>query len=236
MENQNQQKVQTLEDLLKKSGIDSNKNESDHQQQTQTQPVQQQSQQQQYVQPAQVQQPQYMQPVQQQSQQPMVQATIYPPNNQQNVQNQFYKPTVLMSSEDVNNLDINKFLGDVNGGGVKLEEDFYLVECIGIELIKDKDFNTGVEINKYRFSFKVLSNSAGTPIDGVVLHKKTTLSFGDRSNNYAIYKAFMGQVPQGKYNILECKGKRCMIRVENKPSNTGGTFSVITVFAPAPKR
>ena len=241
MENQNQQKVQTLEDLLKKSGIDTNKQESVPQQQqvpqTQAQQVPQQpQQQQQYVQPTQVQQPQYIQPVQVPQQQTMVQATIYPPNYQQGGQDKFYKPTVLMSSEDVNNLDINKFLGDVNGGGIRLEEDFYLVECIGIELIKDKDFNTGVEINKYRFSFKVLSNSAGTPIDGIVLHKKTTLSFGDRSNNYAIYKAFMGQAPQGKYNILECKGKRCMIRVENKPSNTGGTFSVITVFAPAPKR
>lgn len=229
---QNQKKpTPTLEDLLKQNGIETNKDEQQFQ-----------PQQQQFQQPMQqpVQQPIQPQPVQQPIQPPVqqqyVQPVIYQQPQQQVVNqgnNQFYKPTVLMSSEDVNNLDVQKFLGDVTGGGIKLEEDFYLVECIGIELIKDKDFTTGVEVQKYRFSLKVLSNSSGMPIEGVVLHKKTTLSFGDRSNNYAIYKAFTKQTPQGKYNILECKGKRCLIRVENKPSQTGGVFSVITLFAPA---
>ena len=232
--NQNQQNQQkqtlTLEDLLKQNEIEINKNE-------QQSPVQQVSQQ-----SITNQQPQQQRQVVQQvpiQQQTPTQQYVQPITNQQpqqsviNQGNQFHKPIVLMSTEDVNNLDINKFLGDVTGGGVKLEEDFYLVECIGIELIKDKDFTTGDEVQKYRFSLKVLSNSSGMPIDGVVLHKKTTLSFGDRSNNYAIYKAFTKQVPQGKYNILECKGKRCLIRVENKPSQNGGVFSVITLFAQA---
>lgn len=231
---ENQQKAKTLEELLAENGIETNKNE----QQPPVQQIPQQPQQQQVV----SQQPQQQQIVQQPpvQQQVPTQQYVVPVAYQQSQQqvmnqgnNQFYKPTVLMSSEDVSNLDVQKFLGDVAGGGIKLEEDFYLVECIGIELIKDKDFTTGAEVQKYRFSLKVLSNSSGTPIDGVVLHKKTTLSFGDRSNNYAIYKAFTKQVPQGKYNILECKGKRCLIRVENKPSQTGGVFSVITLFAPA---
>lgn len=218
---ENQQKAKTLEELLAENGIETSKEQQPVQQVPTQQPIQQ---------PAQ-------QPVQQQvPTQQYVQPVVYQQPQQQVVnQNsgQFYKPTVLMSSEDVSNLDVQKFLGDVAGGGIKLEEDFYLVECVGIELIKDKDFTTGMEVQKYRFSLKVLSNSSGMPIDGVVLHKKTTLSFGDRSNNYAIYKAFTKQVPQGKYNILECKGKRCLIRVENKPSQTGGIFSVITLFAPA---
>ena len=235
--------MKTLEELLKENGIDTNKQSMPNQQ-----PVQQQNVVSQQV-PTPVQQPNqgYAIPQQQQNpapttpvipnQQPMVQATIYNPQQpvQQSVQqqNQYYKPTVLMSSEDTNNLDIQKFLGDSTGGGIKLEEDFYLVECVGIELITDKDFNNpGVEVQKYRFSLKVISSSNGTPIEGVILHKKTSLSFGERSNNFAIYKAFTHQVPQGKYNILECKGKQCLIRVENKPSQTGGVFSVITLFAP----
>lgn len=242
-QNQNN-KVQTLEDLLKKNGINTNNTSNVVSQQPQTQyapdqvTVQQQpnfipQQKEQYV--------SIQNPTPQHQQQPMptqqVPVQVYNGNGyqqqpqQQQGNNQFYKPTVLMSSDDVNNLDIQKFLGDATGGGVKLEEDFYLVECIGIELIQDRDFNTGQEVNKYRFSLKVLSNSSGSPINGVVLHKKTSLSFGDRSNNYAIYKAFMKVAPQGKYNILDCKGKQCMIRVENKPSQTGGVFSVITLFA-----
>ena len=236
--------VKTLEEMLKENGISTN------QEQKVAQPQQQVVNQQppnfvpsaEYVIPTQqvpqqapVQTQVVTQQVQQSQQQQVVPVQTYNGQSQQQ-QGNFYKPTVLMSSEDVSNLDIKKFLGDATGGGVKLEEDFYLVECVGIELITDKDFNSGLEVNKYRFSLKVLSSSSGTPIDGVVLHKKTSLSFGDRSNNYAIYKAFMGHVPQGQYNILECKGKRCMIRVENKPSSTGGTFSVITLFAPAPKK
>lgn len=226
MEQQNQQKAKTLEELLAENGIESNKEQKPSVQQVpQQQVVNQQPQQQQTVQQV---------PVQQQvPTQQYVQPVVYQqPQQQMQNNNQFFKPTVLMSTEDVSNLDVQKFLGDVTGGGIKLEEDFYLVECVGIELIKDKDFTTGAEVQKYRFSLKVLSNSSGMPIDGVVLHKKTTLSFGDRSNNYAIYKAFTKQVPQGKYNILECKGKRCLIRVENKPSQTGGVFSVITSFVP----
>lgn len=239
MEQNQQKQTPTLEDLLKQSGIDTNKSE----QPQQVQQPQQMSQQQVVIQqPQQVPQQQVMQQQVQQPQQvpQQVQGTQYvqpivyqQPQQQMQNNNQFFKPTVLMSSEDVSNLDVQKFLGDVAGGGIKLEEDFYLVECVGIELIKDKDFASGAEIQKYRFSLKVLSNSSGMPIENVILHKKTTLSFGDRSNNYAIYKAFTKQTPQGKYNILECKGKRCLIRVENKPSQTGGLFSVITLFAPA---
>lgn len=223
---ENQQKTKTLEELLAENGIESNKEQKPPVQQVQQQPQQVPVQQvpvQQVPVQQQVSTQQYVTPVVYQQQQQVA--------NQGN--NQFYKPTVLMSTEDVSNLDVQKFLGDVAGGGIKLEEDFYLVECVGIELIKDKDFASGTEIQKYRFSLKVLSNSSGMPIDGIILHKKTTLSFGDRSNNYAIYKAFTKQTPQGKYNILECKGKKCLIRVENKPSQTGGLFSVITLFAPA---
>lgn len=132
----------------------------------------------------------------------------------------------LMSSDNTDNLDIKKFQGTVSSRP-HIEEDIYNARCVKIDRIMGQNFD-GVPEEKFCWHFELISASDGSSLTTpVTLKYYTRLAFGEKSNNYKVYGAFFGKVPE-KYNILECISKECRVNVVDTQSKDGGnTYSKI---------
>lgn len=142
---------------------------------------------------------------------------------------------ILMSSDDVEHLDINKFQGEKKETSwFKLDEDIYEAKCVKIDNILGQNFE-GKEEEKFCWYFEVSKDANGNPLEKPVsLRYYTRLAFGEKSNNFKVYSAFFGE-PEGKYNILDCIGKECRLNViDNKKGDK--TYSKIKDILKARKK
>lgn len=147
-----------------------------------------------------------------------------------------------MTQSAQSTIDASMFIGTVSSKFVKpyIQEDVYNAVVESIDLKHNlKDFVTGELKDKFLWTFKLSTDSAGNAItedaNGKSLDREiklsvfTNIAWGMKSTNYKMYSKIMNHEPQKdeKYNILDCIGKKCRVNVATKKPENGLPYSTI---------